>query len=70
MAPEKPEWKLNGQTLTLTFPLSETIANVKSKVQDELTMPPAKQKLFYDVHFFYLYLFVFVFITEITVFIF
>lgn len=49
MAPEKPEWKLNGQTLTYTFPLSESITNVKAKIQDELTMPPAKQKLFYDV---------------------
>ncbi|KAI4458222.1 spliceosome associated protein [Holotrichia oblita] len=52
MAPEKPEWKLNGQTLTFTFPLSESITNVKAKIQDELTMPPAKQKLFYDGMFF------------------
>ncbi|XP_022904768.1 splicing factor 3A subunit 1 [Onthophagus taurus] len=50
--PEKSEWKLNGQTLSYTMPLSETIANVKVKVQEETSMAPAKQKLFYDGMFF------------------
>lgn len=49
--PEKTEWKLNGQMLTLTLPLSETISNLKAKLQDETNMAPAKQKLFYDVSF-------------------
>lgn len=51
VVPEKAEWKLNGQMLTLTLPLSETISNLKAKLQDETNMPPAKQKLFYDVSF-------------------
>lgn len=49
--PEKSEWKLNGQTLTYTLPLAECISILKAKIQDETNMPPAKQKLFYDVRF-------------------
>merc|ERR1719309_46884 len=45
---DKPEWKLNGQTLTFTFPLQETIATVKAKINDEVGMPPGKQKLQHD----------------------
>lgn len=54
LQPEKAEWKLAGQMLTFTLPLSESISNLKAKVQDEINMPPAKQKLFYDVsaHFY------------------
>ena len=26
---DKPEWKLNGQMLTMTFPLEETIVTIK-----------------------------------------
>lgn len=47
--PEKPEWKLSGQMLTFTLPLPESVANLKSKIQEEINMPPAKQKLFFDV---------------------
>lgn len=49
--PEKPEWKLNGQMLTFTLPLPESVANLKSKIQEEISMAPAKQKLFFDVSF-------------------
>lgn len=49
--PEKPEWKLNGQMLTFTLPLPESVSNLKSKIQEEINMPPAKQKLFFDVSF-------------------
>ncbi|XP_060526322.1 splicing factor 3A subunit 1 [Cylas formicarius] len=52
MAPEKAEWKLNGQVLTFTFPLGESVASVKAKLQEEINMPPAKQKLFFDGMFF------------------
>ncbi|KAF5295974.1 hypothetical protein FQA39_LY12746 [Lamprigera yunnana] len=52
MQPEKPEWKLTGQVLTFTMPLSESVATLKAKVQDDTAMPPAKQKLFYDGMFF------------------
>lgn len=51
--PEKPEWKLNGQMLNFTVPLSESVANLKSKLQEETNMAPAKQKLFFDVSHFY-----------------
>lgn len=49
LQPEKTEWKLSGQVLTFTMPLAESVATLKAKVQDDTAMPPAKQKLFYDV---------------------
>lgn len=52
MMPEKTEWKLSGQVLSFTFPIGESVANVKSKIQEEINMPPAKQKLFFDGMFF------------------
>ncbi len=39
------EWKLNGQTITMTLPLQDTVAVIKTKLNDELGMPPGKQKL-------------------------
>ncbi|KAG5870095.1 hypothetical protein JTB14_013726 [Gonioctena quinquepunctata] len=50
--PEKSEWKLTGQVMSLTLPLSESVASLKAKVQEETSMPPAKQKLFFDGMFF------------------
>ncbi|KAF7280365.1 splicing factor 3a subunit 1 [Rhynchophorus ferrugineus] len=50
--PEKTEWKLNGQVLTYTLPLGESVSNLKAKIQEEINMPPAKQKLFFDGMFF------------------
>ncbi|XP_018321307.1 splicing factor 3A subunit 1 [Agrilus planipennis] len=50
--PEKSEWKLAGQVLSFTLALSESVANLKQKIQDDVGMPPAKQKLFYDGMFF------------------
>lgn len=47
-AAEKAEWKLNGQTLTLTLPLTDTISVLKAKLHEELGMPPGKQKLQYE----------------------
>ncbi|KAK9874570.1 hypothetical protein WA026_005403 [Henosepilachna vigintioctopunctata] len=52
MIPEKTEWKLTGQTMSLTLPLSESVSNLKVKIQEETGMAPAKQKLFYDGMFF------------------
>jgi len=46
---DKSEWKLNGQMIAVTMALSEPIANLKTKLQDETGMPPAKQKIFYEV---------------------
>nr|XP_023020595.1 splicing factor 3A subunit 1 isoform X2 [Leptinotarsa decemlineata] len=52
LLPEKSEWKLTGQVMSLTLPLGESVANLKAKVQEETNMPPAKQKLFFDGMFF------------------
>ncbi|XP_044258285.1 splicing factor 3A subunit 1 isoform X1 [Tribolium madens] len=52
VVPEKAEWKLTGQMISLNVPLSESVSSIKSKIQEETNMPPAKQKLFYDGMFF------------------
>ncbi|XP_033244206.1 splicing factor 3A subunit 1 isoform X1 [Drosophila miranda] len=49
---DKSEWKLNGQMIAVTLPLTDPIANLKAKLQDETGMPPAKQKIFYEGMFF------------------
>ena len=49
---EKPEWKLNGQTLSMTMALSDTVTTVKTKIFEDTAMTTAKQKLFYDGMFF------------------
>lgn len=49
---EKSEWRLNGQTFAITLSLSDSIGLLKSKVQDETGMPPAKQKISYEGMFF------------------
>ncbi|XP_037499936.1 splicing factor 3A subunit 1 [Rhipicephalus sanguineus] len=47
-AQEKVEWKLNGQVLTMTLPLTDTVSVLKAKLHEELGMPPGKQKLQYE----------------------
>uniref|UniRef100_A0A6B2EH38 Splicing factor 3A subunit 1 n=1 Tax=Phlebotomus kandelakii TaxID=1109342 RepID=A0A6B2EH38_9DIPT len=49
---EKPEWRLNGQTVSVTLALTDTITALKGKLQDETGMPPAKQKISYEGMFF------------------
>lgn len=49
--PEKSEWRLNGQMLTYTMALSESITSLKGKIQDDIGMQPAKQKLHFDVSY-------------------
>lgn len=49
--PDKPEWNLNGQTISLTMPLTETVASIKNKLTEILSIPNAKQKLQYDTMF-------------------
>ena len=44
-AGDKPEWKLNGQMLAVTLPLSDPISAMKAKIHEETGMPPGKQKL-------------------------
>jgi splicing factor 3A subunit 1 len=43
--PDKPEWKLEGQMLSLTMELTDTVTSIKSRIHEELGMPPGKQKL-------------------------
>lgn len=45
MTQEKPEWKLNGQMISMVLPLTDSVAVVKSKVHEETGMPPGKQKI-------------------------
>lgn len=49
---EKSEWRLNGQTFAITLSLTDSVSVLKSKVQDETGMPPAKQKISYEGMFF------------------
>lgn len=49
---DKPEWRLNGQIMALNVQLSDTVSSLKSKLQEETGLPPAKQKLSYDGMFF------------------
>ncbi|KAG8237922.1 hypothetical protein J437_LFUL017451 [Ladona fulva] len=49
---EKPEWRLKGQLLTLTLPLTDTVSVIKAKVHEETGMPPGKQKLHLEGMFF------------------
>lgn len=45
---DKPEWKLNGQTFTLTLPPTDSISTIKAKIHEQLGLPPGKQKLQYE----------------------
>jgi splicing factor 3A subunit 1 len=43
--PEKSEWKLNGQVIEVQVNISDTIRNLKEKIQEILSMPVNRQKL-------------------------
>ncbi|KAL8625577.1 splicing factor 3a, subunit 1 [Nucella lapillus] len=45
---DKPEWKLNGQTLEFSLPLTDTVSVLKAKLNESLGMPAGKQKLQYE----------------------
>jgi len=45
---DKSEWKLGGQSFTITLPLTDTVSVIKAKMFDELGMPAGKQKLQMD----------------------
>lgn len=46
--PDKPEWNLNGQSLTFTMPLTDTLTAVKSRISEQIGMPAGKQKLQFE----------------------
>ncbi|XP_070565002.1 splicing factor 3A subunit 1-like [Ptychodera flava] len=43
--PDKPEWKLSGQSLSITLPITDQVSVIKAKLFEELSMPTGKQKL-------------------------
>jgi len=45
---DKSEWKLGGQSFSITLPLTDTVSVIKAKMFDELGMPAGKQKLQLD----------------------
>merc|ERR1719334_2896166 len=44
----KPEWNFNGQTLSFNLPLTESVAVLKNKIMEAISIPIAKQKLQVD----------------------
>merc|ERR1739842_289322 len=42
---DKTEWSCSGQTLTLSLHLHDTVASIKTRIHEEVGMPPGKQKL-------------------------
>lgn len=49
---DKPEWRLNGQVISINLALLDSVTTLKSKLQEETGLPPAKQKISYDGMFF------------------
>ncbi|KAF4520235.1 hypothetical protein B566_EDAN009960 [Ephemera danica] len=49
---EKQEFKLRGQTLSMTLGLQDTVAAIKARLHEETGMPPGKQKLHWEGVFF------------------
>lgn len=49
---DKPEWRLNGQIISITLSLTDSVSTLKSKIQEETGLPPAKQKISYEGMFF------------------
>ncbi|XP_043571599.1 splicing factor 3A subunit 1 [Chiloscyllium plagiosum] len=45
---DKSEWKLNGQILIFTLPLTDQVSVVKVKIHEATGMPAGKQKLQYE----------------------
>jgi len=43
--PEKTEWKLQGQMLTFSLPLTDEVSVIKAKIHESTGMPAGKQKL-------------------------
>ncbi|KAL5004725.1 hypothetical protein ScPMuIL_018181 [Solemya velum] len=45
---DKPEWNLNGQMLSFSLPLTDSVSVIKAKLNEALSMPAGKQKLQHD----------------------
>lgn len=46
---DKNEWKLNGQMVSVDLALTDAVSLLKTKLQEETGMPPAKQKISFEV---------------------
>ena len=46
---DKPEWRMHGQTIMLTLPLTDSVSVIKAKLHEYVGIPPGKQKLSCDV---------------------
>jgi splicing factor 3A subunit 1 len=42
---DKPEWKLQGQTISVTVNYTDTVKTLKEKIKEQVGIPPNKQKL-------------------------
>lgn len=49
---DKPEWRLNGQILSINLSLTDQISAIKQKIQEETDMPASKQKISFEGMFF------------------
>lgn len=45
LMPDKAEWKLDGNTIRLTLPLTDQVSVIKAKLHEITGMPAGKQKL-------------------------
>ena len=45
---DKPEWSLNGQVMTLSLGARDSMTLLKNKIQEQLGIPLAKQKVQFD----------------------
>lgn len=43
--PDRNEWSLKGQVISITLPITDPVSVIKAKINDELNMPTGKQKL-------------------------
>jgi len=43
--PNKAQWKMNGQTVSVPLPVTATVAELKQKLQEAISVPVNKQKL-------------------------
>uniref|UniRef100_A0A672JPN5 Splicing factor 3A subunit 1 n=1 Tax=Salarias fasciatus TaxID=181472 RepID=A0A672JPN5_SALFA len=50
---DKTEWKLNGQILNFTVPLTDQVSVIKVKIHEATGMPAGKQKLQYEVRIYF-----------------
>ncbi|XP_003379249.1 splicing factor 3 subunit 1 [Trichinella spiralis] len=48
LSAEKPEWNLNGQSVSYSLNLTDPVSAIKGKIQETTSMPASKQKLSFE----------------------